>query len=186
MTKKDFIRQYLNGRVITDPHSEFKKFQEEHKREDISYSLFYVTCKPPVKVKVETKSYTTVRPFMLDGKLENRDCTIRATAFVCGVTYTEAKTFIEREYPNKQKNKGFPMIDLFHKLQNEKKPFLNKRIFQIISYPNLSLNQFAKKHRLGRYIVLVTGHALCLDKGIIYDSVRTGKKCKVLNAIELV
>lgn len=33
----------------------------------------------------------------------------------------------------------------------------------------ITLNQFTKRHPVGRYYVLVRGHALCVKDGVVYD-----------------
>lgn len=94
---------------------------------------------------------------------ETRDCTVVSLAEVCRLDYLEAHKIMRERF--KRQNKRGVSVDKFAEILSEytikKGPY---------DWDNkIPLGQFCKKHPVGRYFVVVRGHALAVIDGVIYD-----------------
>lgn len=104
---------------------------------------------------------------------ETNDCTVRALAAFKGISYTEARkrTFLCGRKPRR----GYWINEYMDKEVYAGKA--ERLVYGGLSYSKLtypkqkgySVGRFANEHQSGSYLILVTGHALVVKNGFIYD-----------------
>lgn len=96
---------------------------------------------------------------------EHNDCTVITMAEVCKLEYHEAHKILRERFARKNRRGAFMRRTDFKTAMCEYKvaegPYSDKN--------RVSLAQFCKKHPVGRFYVLVRGHALAVIDGVVYD-----------------
>lgn len=98
-----------------------------------------------------------------DALKETRDCTVVSMAEVFDMEYLKAHKILRERF--KRKSRKGVNVDKLAELMSEytikKGPYTWEN--------KISLGQFCKKHPVGRYYVIVRGHALAVIDGVVYD-----------------
>ena len=116
---------------------------------------------------------------------ENNDCVVRAFMMALDLPYEKAHKFVEIKFNrkprkgtytrmylnnviNRQKN-GYKMKMLgYHpKYSNGKKKLVNPKYKKETGY---TVKSFMEQHPVGRYFMIVRGHALALVDGVLYGN----------------
>jgi hypothetical protein len=96
---------------------------------------------------------------------ETNDCTVVTMAEVLGVEYHVAHKIMRERFKRKNRHGAFMQRTDFVQAMGEYKvakgPYSKSN--------KISLAQFCKKHPVGRFYVLVRGHALAVIDGVVYD-----------------
>lgn len=117
-----------------------------------------------------------------------KDCTVRALALTCDLTYEEAHAHAER--CGRKKNRGFHPAQLFPYRRiaghhfHKKRQKVNGAELVNVEYPTgLTIAQFLDRNRKGRFIISTRCHAMAVIDGAIHDlwQMRESTKlCKVM------
>lgn len=105
--------------------------------------------------------------------IETNDCTVVSMMNVLNISYSEAHKILRMRWDRKHR-KGVYMKDLELKLTE----------YKVVKGPydrnnRITINQFVKKHPVGRFYVCVSGHALSIIDGVVYD--HTDKPRRLIN-----
>jgi hypothetical protein len=96
---------------------------------------------------------------------EHNDCTVMAWANCFDATYGDSLFWLKKH--GRVSRKGMYEKDIRSALSACRNAKI--KIGPYSKDNRLTLGQFVKKHAIGRYYVLVRGHALCVKNGTIYD-----------------
>ena len=119
---------------------------------------------------------------------ETNDCVVIATAITFDVNYATAHDWVEKTFNRKPRNgtfnTGYKMLKLESNCNDYDAKFLNKKIKKapLINKKythktvNYTVQTFAKDFTVGRYFLLVKGHALSLIDGVIHDHIQFKEK----------
>jgi hypothetical protein len=103
------------------------------------------------KFKKERKAYN-----------EKNDCFVVAFAIAFNTTYEKAHRHASLQMHRKHRRGTFTMLYF--------KKSLKKTPVELLEIPpKNTLSSFVKTHNTGRYIILVSGHALAMVDGTVYD-----------------
>ena len=95
---------------------------------------------------------------------EDRDCTVKALAIALGTSYERAHRHLEL-HCNRRRGRGIKSSLVLPKsLRNT--PY---KIGPYSSSNKVSLSTFCKNHPKGRFYVAVSGHAIAVVDGVVYD-----------------
>lgn len=112
---------------------------------------------------------------------EWNDCGVRALALSTGVTYAKAHSLLKAEGRRDRKGTKLPQIQrsLAHlcgesAIANFQQIVPNTpTIHPVYGYPVWqkypTLQDTVRKYSIGRYLIIATGHALCLIDGVVHD-----------------
>jgi hypothetical protein len=104
---------------------------------------------------------------------DRNNCTIISFSVSAGIPYSEANEI--GITAGREKNKGFYLKKLFS-VARKKGISLKK-----IPVKKMVLSRFIEKYPNGRFVVERRGHAFSVINGKIYDTIKNGEKCFVLN-----
>lgn len=97
---------------------------------------------------------------------ETNDCTVMAWVNCFDCSYEAAHIWMHRFGRNARRGMTLKQIEAALKGCRKAKvrfgPYGKEE-------KGITLNQFVKKHPVGRYYVTVRGHALCIKDGVLYD-----------------
>lgn len=123
-----------------------------HLRHHMEVTMYKYSPLPPELVKAS------------DDYKETNDCTVKAFAIAFNTTYAKAHNHLHK-YCGRQRGKGIKSSRTIPKSLKHSKvkegPYSRSN--------RITLSQFCKKHPEGRYYVSVTGHALAVIDGTVYD-----------------
>lgn len=96
---------------------------------------------------------------------ETNDCTVVTMAEVCKLEYHEAHKILRERFKRPNRRGAYMQRTDFKDAMKE---------YPIAEGPysktnKISLAQFCKKHPVGRFYVLVRGHALAVIDGVVHD-----------------
>lgn len=147
----------------------------------------------PVPRLVETSTYAndggTSAPIASGNTspVEKNDCTVRALSNAAGVTYESAHEFM-RVYAGRVSRRGSTVSNLtkaYERVGAKNITFSGKYRYWCSKFANncsvtdkgLTLKTFLANNPIGRFVVVVTGHAVCVVDGRLVDTTRvSGKK----------
>jgi|SRR5690554_418870 len=96
---------------------------------------------------------------------ERNDCSVTAWANTFDCSYEKAHSWLKRH--GRRDKKGVPVEYVRNALKACR---LAKVVFGPYSRDNkISLKKFCEKHPVGRYYVIVRGHAFCVKDGVVHD-----------------
>lgn len=98
---------------------------------------------------------------------ENNDCTVLALACVLGCSYESAHKHMSKHQLRRYR-KGPTLKEVKEKFVPS---FKNWRVVvgPYSKSESITVNQFVKKHPIGRFFVVVRGHAFAIIDGLVYD-----------------
>jgi len=109
---------------------------------------------------------------------EHRDCTVRALANSAGILYGNAHNIL-RQYGRKDKrgcthrvwhdaytNNGMSLVGIYGKTNGAKS--ISKRL-NIAAHKGITLGRILPQLNDGKYLVIITGHALAVVDGAVID-----------------
>lgn len=153
---------------LTSLIKELKARQRERKREGRPYVLPHIHDDLIGKQGSEK------------GKTERHDCTVKAIANACDVSYDTAWASLDKA--GREPRHGFRlclflMDDIFNPLCRATHDLKIKTEEVELKYkpfnigPKTTIRKFLRSHRKGIYIAAVGHHCFCVKDGIIYDQV---------------
>lgn len=102
---------------------------------------------------------------------ERRDCTVRALAVRLTTTYKRAHELCAEA--GRQVGRGMRL--------SEMRPMLEKLgLYVQAPIKKQTLGRFVKEHPRGRYFVVILGHAMGLNNGVIQDTDKLRERARVL------
>ena len=125
-------------------------------------------------------------------KSEGNDCSVRAMAVACNTTYDSAHSWVAKNW-NRLPKKGIKLSCLFdyahtHIAGGFKFNFIDTSKDNVIAKSTtdpvrtaskiiarksrrefITISEFIKRYPRGRYLVIVSGHALAVVDGVMYD-----------------
>lgn len=113
-----------------------------------------------------------------DGMGDRNACVVIAWAEIFGCSFEKAFAYLQdhgRKYRRGMFNK-----DIESAMRNvvsfkvEKLPYSEDN--------RVSITKFVKNHPVGRYFVLVRGHALCIKDGVVFDNIGMTNRRQVIGA----
>lgn len=115
-----------------------------------------------------------VNPSYEDGKkYEKGDCVIRAFAMAANISWLEAFDILVE---NARKTYNVPNYKT-----NYQEVFAQygtyKGVKAVSGKKRMTVEDFCKKHKKGRYIVRVASHVTCVVDGVCYDQWNPANKC---------
>lgn len=114
---------------------------------------------------MERIGYSEENKLARDKLKETRDCTVHAWSTCFDEPYEKACAYLSKF--GRPKRRGMTMENIKNALNACTKA---KVRFGPYSEANrITLENFTKKHPVGRYYICVRGHALCVKDGIVYD-----------------
>jgi hypothetical protein len=129
-------------------------------------------------------SQSTLPYIVFDGrtdehKHERLDCTVRAVSAACSLEYGIAYTLL-KTFGRKDRHKiSFVAFMACHARLGE----YGHRL--IYSAEGLTVNQFLKLYKSGRFIVRIRGHVFAVVDGCVYDRIPVGAKSHIRNVWRL-
>lgn len=99
---------------------------------------------------------------------ELKDCTVVALAEVFNIPYEKAHRHLKLNL-GRQNRKGLFEKEVKSLPGTFKEYRIAIRSFGCDNVPKITLGQFIKQHPIGRYYVLVRGHALAVIDGVVHD-----------------
>lgn len=105
-------------------------------------------------------------------KKESGDCTVMAWANTFDCSYEKAHAYMSKF--GRKYRKGMQVYQIKEALSACKKAKVKFGPYDGAN--KISLSKFCKKHSVGRYYVLVRGHALCVKDGVVYDWKEGGRR----------
>lgn len=128
---------------------------------------------------------------------ENNDCTVYAFATAFDVPYDDAHKVLATCF--KRKPKRGPKYWTLVKGLSNKFTYAGKKVAEVLERPNtfytnqgkltirrMSLGTFAKTYTQGSYYVLISGHALAVQDGVIMDNLAKSRlKAPVMVAFKV-
>ncbi len=103
---------------------------------------------------------------------ETKDCTVKAWVNVFDCSYDKARNYLRQfgRFPRK----GMKISQIEQALKSCKKAKV--KIGPYSNENKISLTKFCQKHPVGRYYVIVRGHALCVKDGMVIDHSRSPRR----------
>lgn len=105
------------------------------------------------------------------GSGDKNNCTVVALSTVLGIDYSKAKLFAEKR-GNRVRGRGLYDNQIEDMLFSLKSYHVEKVKLSGKTY----LDSFCNNNDIGRFYVLVRGHALAVINGVIYDHSYKGKR----------
>jgi len=118
-----------------------------------------------------------------DSLAESRDCVVRALSLAFNKPYLDVHAACARV--GRKKHRGMKMFEIDAVLRLLTGDYGNtlKRTskYRLDSHPRLTFAQFAAKYPKGRFVIVMSGHALALIDGVYHDMERAavGARCRV-------
>lgn len=121
----------------------------------------------------------------------HRDCTVRALALTCDLTYEEAHAICKRY--GRIHNKGYDLIRAFpiRKVAWGPRGAILKRQkvrgveLVKVTRPRLKLALWLDRHRKGRFIIETSNHAMAVIDGAVHDIWPMKEHRKIVRVLEL-
>jgi hypothetical protein len=105
-------------------------------------------------------------------KSERNDCTVRALAIACDISYKDAHALLE--LAGRRPKRGVFIYDALHQL----KPLLKiEQVFKVdksTDFHTITAKTFTKRFPKGRYLVNKRGHAFNVVDGVLIDCWQPG------------
>lgn len=116
-----------------------------------------------------------VNPTQEDGKKWNKgDCVVRAFAMSAGITWIKAFDLLTKRA---RETYNMPNDKNCYKAVFEEYGFDYVGIKAVKGKKRMTVEDFCKKHRKGRFIVDIANHLTSVVDGICYDTWNTANKC---------
>lgn len=110
-------------------------------------------------------------------------CSVKALAITCDLTLDDALKHAARCGRKPKRGispwKLFPMRRVPGKPWKRRQTVNGARVVEITYPTNLTLATFLDRHRTGRYIITVTGHAMAVVDGAVHDHHQPRESIKV-------
>src|SRR6266550_5322529 len=129
---------------------------------------------------------------------EYNDCAVRALALSTGVPYTKAHGLLKAEGRRDRKGTKLPqvkraLVNLCNEssIANYQEIAPSHPVFHpVYGYPLRqkypTLQDTIRKYNTGRYLIIATGHALCLIDGVVHDKGQiSGPRSRVRNIFRI-
>lgn len=96
---------------------------------------------------------------------ETNDCTVMAWSNLFDASYEKSHAFLAKH--GRVRRRGMTKSSILKAFESVKKAKVAKGPYSRDN--RITLSAFCKKHPIGRYYVLVFGHALVVKDGVVYD-----------------
>lgn len=120
----------------------------------------------------------------IDG--ETRDCTVRALTVTTPLTYQEAHQVMQQH--GRAPRHGLST----YRIREALRSLADRGIISNTAYDwtnigakRMTLGQFIDQHPTGNYYIVIRSHALGVVNGVIHDTFRSGRRCRIELAVEL-
>jgi hypothetical protein len=103
---------------------------------------------------------------------EDKDCSVRAFMAVSGMTYEESKAVFEKHGRLENQGTPFEVTEAVIRSMYPESTRLNMsvdRLMKVTGRPVMTVTEFAKAFKQGKWIVHIKGHALAIIDGTIHD-----------------
>lgn len=107
---------------------------------------------------------------------EHNDCCVRALKTVTGVPYSDAHELMAGLGRSNRNGMNIPMLDTMTLLSH----VYGYKVTKVVDDKSgLTLGRAAWRYRTGRYLIIITGHALAIRDGVVVDQGMSGTGCRV-------
>lgn len=96
---------------------------------------------------------------------ERSDCTVMAWSNCFDAEYSASHAWMKKH--GRKDRKGMNNLHIRQALENVEKAKV--KIGPYSRKNRITLKRFCEEHPVGRYYILVRGHALCVKDGVVYD-----------------
>jgi hypothetical protein len=167
-----------------------------------------MSCPANVKVREHAKlsraGLKAVRMGVRDAgfEAEDNDCFVKAVQAITGVPYRDAHAFVAKRFNRKVGRGTFDVVTITMAIETGKELIYGFRLFikpaaigtgirrsrfgyrQVTRYR--TLEQFARTHRTGRWLLWSNDHAFAMVDGVVYDSGAAGARTQVTGVCEFI